>query len=177
MENKAIKLFVDMDGTLATWKLAASMEELLQKNYFRDLPPYQSVVEAIRLIINCKPEVDVYVLSAYMPENETSVDEKGEWLNEFLPEIDNEHRIFVPCGCSKVSFVESLFDCRVDDSFVLLDDYSINLHEWERGNGRGIKLRNGVNGTTGTWVGHEVTRFEAPEHIYRHICDIMLPND
>ena len=49
MENKAIKLFVDMDGTLATWKLAASMEELLQKNYFRDLPPYQVQQHITRL--------------------------------------------------------------------------------------------------------------------------------
>ena len=71
--------------------------------------------------------------------------------------------------CSKVSFVETLFDCHVDDSFVLLDDYSINLHEWERGNGRGIKLRNGVNGTTGTWVGHEVTRFEVPSRPHRSL--------
>ena len=36
----SIHLFVDMDGTLVTWKQAACFEELLQENYFRDLPPF-----------------------------------------------------------------------------------------------------------------------------------------
>lgn len=35
----SVHLFVDMDGTLVTWKQAACFEELLQENYFRDLPP------------------------------------------------------------------------------------------------------------------------------------------
>lgn len=50
MSNKTINhvyLFVDMDGTLATWQQAACFEDLLQQNYFRDLPPYQEVVDAI----------------------------------------------------------------------------------------------------------------------------------
>ena len=34
-------LFIDMDGTLATWQQTACFEDLLQENYFRDLPPYQ----------------------------------------------------------------------------------------------------------------------------------------
>ena len=29
------RLFIDMDGTLATWKQAACFEDLLQENYFR----------------------------------------------------------------------------------------------------------------------------------------------
>lgn len=33
-------LFIDMDGTLATWQQTACFEDLLQENYFRDLPPY-----------------------------------------------------------------------------------------------------------------------------------------
>ena len=38
-------LFIDMDGTLATWQQTACFEDLLQENYFRDLPPYQEVVD------------------------------------------------------------------------------------------------------------------------------------
>ena len=63
------RLFIDMDGTLATWKQAACFEDLLQENYFRDLPPYQTVVDAVRILCNTRPELDIYVLSAFMPEN------------------------------------------------------------------------------------------------------------
>ena len=48
-------LFVDMDGTLATWRQAACFEDLMQENYFRDLPPYQTVVDAITLIVQQTP--------------------------------------------------------------------------------------------------------------------------
>lgn len=63
------RLFVDMDGTLAVWKQAACFEDLLQPGYFRDLPPYQTVLDAVKILCNTKPELDVYALSAYMPEN------------------------------------------------------------------------------------------------------------
>ena len=44
------RLFIDMDGTLAAWQQAACFEDLLQENYFRDLPPYQTVVDAVRIL-------------------------------------------------------------------------------------------------------------------------------
>lgn len=72
----SVHLFVDMDGTLVTWKQAACFEELLQENYFRDLPPYKEVVDAINWLNSTYPEIDVHVLSAYMPENPYSVNEK-----------------------------------------------------------------------------------------------------
>lgn len=72
----SVHLFVDMDGTLVTWKQAACFEELLQENYFRDLPPYKEVVDAINWLNSTYPEIDVHILSAYMPENPYSVNEK-----------------------------------------------------------------------------------------------------
>ena len=97
----SVHLFVDMDGTLVTWKQAACFEELLQENYFRDLPPYKEVVDAINWLNSTYPEIDVHVLSAYMPENPYSVNEKNEWLDTYLPAIPKANRIFVPCGISK----------------------------------------------------------------------------
>lgn len=67
------RLFVDMDGTLAVWKQAACFEDLLQPGYFRDLPPYQTVLDAVKILCNTKPELDVYALSAYMPENPLTI--------------------------------------------------------------------------------------------------------
>ena len=90
----SVHLFVDMDGTLVTWKQAACFEELLQENYFRDLPPYKEVVDAINWLNSTYPEIDVHVLSAYMPENPYSVNEKNEWLDTYLPAIPKANRIF-----------------------------------------------------------------------------------
>ena len=59
----SVHLFVDMDGTLVTWKQAACFEELLQENYFRDLPPYKEVVDAINWLNSTYPEIDVHILS------------------------------------------------------------------------------------------------------------------
>lgn len=99
------RLFIDMDGTLAARQQAACFEDLLQENYFRDLPPYQTVVDAVRILCNAHPELDIYALSAFMPENPASVEEKYGWLDVYVPEIDAAHRIFVPCGESKAAAV------------------------------------------------------------------------
>lgn len=169
------KLFVDMDGTIATWKSACSLEEILQKNYFRDLPPYQEVVDAIRLIINCVPEIEVFSLSAYMPENEYAVDEKNEWLDEYLPEIKKSNRIFVPCSTSKSDAIGEKFLCiGLNPSFILLDDYSVNLNEWKNAHGLGIKLSNGINGNSGTWKGHSISRFSTAKEIADKICEYVI---
>lgn len=168
------RLFVDMDGTLAVWKQAACFEDLLQPGYFRDLPPYQTVLDAVKILCNTKPELDVYALSAYMPENPYAVHEKNAWLDAYLPEIDSEHRIFVACGSSKArAAANRLKTPCIDSFFVLLDDYSVNLHEWKANRGSCIKLRNGINGNGGTWKGESVTRFDAAENIADRIWSII----
>ena len=61
----------------------------------------------------------------------------------------------------------------IDNSFVLLDDYSVNLHEWKANRGSCIKLRNGINGNGGTWKGESVTRFDTAENIADRIWSII----
>lgn len=55
----------------------------------------------------------------------------------------------------------------------LLDDYSVNLHEWKANRGSCIKLRNGINGNGGTWKGESVTRFDTAENIADRIWSII----
>lgn len=156
----SVHLFVDMDGTLVTWKQAACFEELLQENYFRDLPPYKEVVDAINWLNSTYPEIDVHILSTYMPENPYSVNEKNEWLDTYLPAIPKANRIFVPCGISKAeAAAKAIGESTINSSCILLDDYSVNLHDWKENGGGCIKLRNGINGNGGTWRGHSVSRF------------------
>lgn len=117
------------------------------------------------------PELDIYALSAFMPENPASVEEKYGWLDVYVPEIDAAHRIFVPCGESKAAAVANRLKMPcIDKSFVLLDDYSVNLHDWKEKGGSGIKLRNGINGSIGTWKGPSVSRFNTPETLATLIC-------
>ena len=103
-----------------------------------------------------------------------AVSEKNAWLDAYLPEIDSEHRIFVACGSSKArAAANRLKTPCIDNSFVLLDDYSVNLHEWKANRGSCIKLRNGINGNGGTWKGESVTRFDTAENIADRIWSII----
>lgn len=127
--------------------------------------------DAVRILYNAHPELDIYALSAFMPENPAAVGEKYGWLDVYVPEIDAAHRIFVPCGESKAAAAANRLKMPfIDKSFVLLDDYSVNLHDWKEKGGSGIKLRNGINGNIGTWKGPSVSRFNTPETLATLIC-------
>ena len=139
------RIFVDMDGTLTEYRPFATYEDYLQRHFFETLQPQSSIVEAVRKLVH-DPRFEIYTLSAVFSEKENpySVPEKNGWLDRFLPEIDNVHRIYCPCGEDKEKYVPG--GVRAND--VLLDDYSKNLHAWS---GIGIKCINGVNATKGTW--------------------------
>lgn len=151
-----IKLFVDLDGTLAEWKSAASFEDLFVEGYFKTLATHENVVDAVKLLWN--QGMEVYVLSAYLTESKYALREKNQWVSEYVSFIDAGHRLFVPQGISKPDYVSALVG-DIDHSFMLLDDYSRNLHEWKAAGGTGVKLLNGINGTKGTWQGNAVSRF------------------
>ena len=139
------RLYVDMDGTLAEFKSVTYEEQLFEKNYFSNLKPFKNVVGAIKKIISEDNDIEVYILSAYLTDSKYALNEKNMWLDRYLPEIDKEHRIFVPCGSDKKECIENL--CADD---FLLDDYTVNLIQWDPP-GSGIKLINDINHTHGTW--------------------------
>ena len=137
------RLFVDMDGVLAKWNSVASLEELEAQGYFLNLEPQMNVVNAIKELINSS-EFEVYILSACMDTPYAMV-EKNEWLNKYLPEVNQSHRLFSAIGQDKKAIVPNGV-CQND---FLLDDHTPNLMKWiETGNG--IKLINDVNNKTGS---------------------------
>ena len=165
------RLFVDIDGTLAAWNPNATYQEhLLRRGYFRNLPAYVSVVQAIQLISCSRSDIELYSLSSYLTESPYALIEKNNWLEEFLPEIPPGRRIFCDYGESKAETVYEMtgqFSCWD----FLLDDYSLNLHDWQASGGQGIKLLNGINGTHGTWHGPTVSRFLEPTQIAGNILN------
>ena len=162
-------LFVDMDGTIAVWRTAVTIEELFEKDYFRRLGCYDNVINAIKLLHD-DYNVQLCVLSAYLEDSEYAVKEKNEWLDTHAPFIDK--RLFCPTHRSKFEVVKEVYGA-FDKRSVILDDYSKNLHEWTGAGGTGIKLLNGVNGTNGTWTGPSVNRFYSPNSIARSILEVL----
>lgn len=151
-------LFVDMDGTLAEWNtsLPNYAKEIFMPGYFRDRPAYPMVVQAIKMLIYSRA-VEVFVISSVIDEPHAIAD-KNSWLDKHIPELDNSHRIFCKCGETKADKVREETG-RFDGYCVLLDDYSVNLHQWETSGGTAIKLLNGINGNNGTWKGIKLSRF------------------
>ncbi len=145
------RLFVDMDGTLAKFNPVSTLEDLYEEGYFKNLAPQMEVVDAVKDIIDNHPKVEVFILSAVLTDSHFALSEKNAWLDEYLPEIDKEHRIFPPCGEDKTKYLPG----GVRETDHLLDDYSNNLHLWEPP-AKGIKLVNDINDTKHTWEGEKL---------------------
>lgn len=183
------RLFVDMDGTLAEWRNISfdtpcseefnelSIEEKLNKilyypGYFSSLKEHEHVVKAINKIVRENNDVEVYIISCVLPDKNgvSPVRQKNEWLDNYLPDIDMSHRIFVPDGESKSEYVPN----GVQAGDFLLDDYTKNLLEWESaGKGIGIKLLNEVNSSKGQWCGSRIAINQLSKFIARDILSIL----
>lgn len=162
------RLFVDMDGTLATFTPVDRLETLYEKGYFLNLRPLDNVVLAVKDIIHNNPDIEVFILSAYLSDSAYALEEKNRWIDKYLPEIDAAHRIFPPCGTDKKEYIPS----GIHNTDCLLDDYTRNLTLWQPP-ARGIKLLNGVNHTHGTWK-HDCIRFDqVPKELAAQIADLM----
>jgi len=143
-----------MDGTLAKWNFVSD-EQLYEKDYFRNLEPHKNIIEAAKQLMNEGQEV--YILSCYLADSEYALKEKNDWLDKYLPEINTNHRLFVPYGMPKTEFFETVKMTPITYNDYLIDDYTKNLEEWSKIGGTGIKYLNGINNTYGTWKGARIS--------------------
>lgn len=149
--SEKVRLFVDMDGTLAKFIPQDTLEPLFEKDYFSSLEPMQNVVEAVNFLNVNDVGVDVYILSACL-DTEFAKSEKNEWLDKYLPSIKPEQRIFVDYGENKSEVIPE--GIRLTD--FLLDDYTKNLNDWCLSGGQGIKILNGINNRSNSWDGPRI---------------------
>ena len=154
-----MRIFVDMDGTLAQWH-NVEFEQLFEEGYYLNLEPNQEVLADVNQLI--RQGKDVYILSAYLTESEYALQEKQEWVKKYLPDFPKEKQIFVPYGEDKANYLKKNYSPITSEDY-LLDDYTKNLLEWESFGGSGIKYLNGINHTRGTWQGAKVN-YEPFEH-------------
>lgn len=163
--NNKARLFVDMDGTLAEWRQAASLEEMYTKNYFLSLNVNGNVVDAVNHIIETEENIDVYILSAVLPGAFYSGPEKRKWVHQYLPKIPDERILFTPTGKNKANYIPD----GVTGNDYLLDDYGVNLAQWKESGGTPIKVFNGINGTKGKYVGNYTCSWLAKEQIVEDV--------
>lgn len=155
------RIFIDMDGVLAEWKPCKTLEDLYLPGYFAALKPQSTVVDAVKELLNSyHGQVEVFVLSAVFEDCPYAIPDKNKWLNLYLPEIDQEHRIFASASVPKFMAVPG--GIRNDD--LLLDDYTVNLLAWSY-HAKGVKLLNGINHSRGTWRGAKIHKDAGPKEI------------
>ncbi len=155
-------IFLDMDGTLYEWRQIPSEEVLWEEGYYLGLSYYKNVREAVRLLSE-QSQVVLYIASHYLP-SEYALEEKRAAMKRDFPEIPESRQIFIPYGADKAEYIMARFGQidRLPEEFILLDDYSKNLHSWKKHGGTAIKLRNPVNGNCGTWDKKPSVRYNDP---------------
>lgn len=174
------RLFVDMDGTLARFHDQVNyLERMFEKDFFRELDPFENMVEGIRQFKQMHPDVEVYILSAKVNgEPPYCEEEKHAWMNIHLPEIPESNRIFTEMGRPKAEFIPGGI---TKDDF-LLDDYNKGLNQFMYDGGRCIKCHNNINqkglgahgGQRGNlWVGAMVHISDKPEMIAAELSKHM----
>lgn len=148
-----IKLFLDMDGTLAKFNSKRNALERFDKEqgFFSSLKPYK-YIEFVNELAT-RDNVKVFVISA--TPNEQADKDKMIWLEKYLPNIDKENICFCRIGTNKAKEIKRQLNIDIDKSCLLLDDYTNNLVEWTKANGIGIKrLTTIADNSTKKWKGY-----------------------
>ncbi len=154
-ENKVmVNLCFDSDGVIAKW--GKSFEATFLPGYFRTgVEPDITAITAVRSLFSTSKAQEnfrVFILSARYDDSESpngfnrfENDKKGFYCDNRLGEVP---ALFVPCGQSKREALRQI-DCSKDDWFILCDDHTPNLIDWEKGGPKfiGIKWLNGINGS------------------------------
>ena len=121
------RVLIDIDGTMAVFHPDKSLEEVAKKGYSLNLEPYAEVCKAISLLVLNEglsdDEYEVYSYGAYL--NEDCKEDKNLWIDRYVPEIDEEHRLFCPYGIDKWDYLVQIgFNPTRWD--ILLDDFTKN---------------------------------------------------
>lgn len=147
-----IKLFLDMDGTLAKFnsKRNALQRFATEKGFFANLKPFKNIEKINELAL--RTDIEVYIISA-TPNSQADSD-KMIWLEKYLNNIKKENICFCRIGTNKAKEIKEQLNIDIDRTCLLLDDYTNNLIDWNKSNGIGIKrLTSLANNKSKRWKG------------------------
>lgn len=153
LNNTKVRLFIDMDGTIADIHEYKDWYERMknEEDFFEKLNPFTNLIVALYLIkYQYKGKIKIYTLSAVErnDRNSTAVKSKNNWLNSYASFINKKNRIYSLCGKKKTEYISPL-----SKKDILLDDHTPNLLDWEADGGYGIKVKNNINCSGTTWKG------------------------
>lgn len=147
-----LKLFLDLDGTLAKFnsKKNALQRFNNEKGFFANLKPYKYIEEINKIATS--GNVEVYIISA-TPNEQADLD-KMTWIKTYLKDIKQENICFCRLNENKAKVINNKLNITIDKECILLDDYTKNLIEWKNLNGIGIKrLTSLANNKSKKWKG------------------------
>lgn len=150
-----IKLFLDLDGTLAKFNSKKNALERFktEKGFFASLKPFKHI-EFVNDLAN-NTNVELFVISA-TPNEQADID-KMTWINTYLPNIKKSNVCFCRIGENKAIKIKEQLNIDINKSCLLLDDYTNNLVEWTKANGIGIKrLTSLANNSSKKWKGFAI---------------------
>ena len=79
---------------------------------------------------------------------------QSRWIKKYLFNIPIANIIICRIGENKADIIKSKLNIMIDETTVLIDDYTKNLTEWESAGGVGIKRSTKVaDNSTGKWKG------------------------
>ena len=144
-----IKVFLDLDGTLARFNVRNALERFdKEEGFFARLKAYKN----IEIVNELAKNNNLFVISA--SPNEQADKDKLEWLSKYLPNIQQENVTLCRLGQNKAQIIQDKYNITIDNNCYLLDDYTKNLVEWESFGGKGIKRLTRVSdNSTKKWKG------------------------
>lgn len=147
-----IKLFLDLDGTLAKFNVRNALDRFdKEEGFFLKLKPYKNIGIIDKLARNG----NVYIISA-SPNIRADLD-KLAWIQDNIPNMPYQNIVLCRVGDNKAQAIEKKLGITITNECYLLDDYTKNLVEWENANGKGIKrLTTVADNSTKKWKGLEI---------------------
>lgn len=143
------KIFLDLDGTLARFNVKNALQRFeTEKGFFENLKPYVNIEKVNELAKGG----NVYIISA--SPNEQADQDKMKWIGKHLFNIPTANIVICRVGENKAEIIKNKLGISIDQTTVLLDDYTKNLQEWESAGGVGIKrLTTVANNKSKKWKG------------------------
>lgn len=135
-----IRIFLDLDGTLARFNVRNALERFdKEEGFFARLKAYKN----IEIVNELAKTNQLYIISA--SPNEQADKDKMIWIEKYLPNIKIENITICRLGQNKAQIIQDKYNITIDKECYLLDDYTKNLNEWEQYNGSGIKRLTAVS--------------------------------
>ena len=167
-----IKVFLDLDGTLARFNVRNALERFdKEEGFFARLKAYKN----IEIVNELAKNNNLFIISA--SPNEQADKDKLEWLSKYLPNIQLDNVTICRLGQNKAQIIQDKYNITINEQCYLLDDYTKNLIEWENFGGTGIKrLTTVADNSRKIWQGLVLKHLEELQRVVWEWPDLHHSN-